>query len=300
MNNGPRILDLADQIEAGLYAAGLDLTAPICRIGSDGEFCGLGEQHAAEGLFRGVDHAYYLGGGTGLAEALKLRGALLGFDRARAWIARAWEIRSAHGLTFEQLVSAAAINQQYALRRTDGSRALTVSADELRERVGSPYPEQRAAQGDPVAQQVLETAAEVLAELIFERIDTIFRGRRALDHRCRTQPHEPDYAGLVREHDYRGVLLQRVILGQRLGCLYDDPRITSVFRHKLDEYLAELIRADCDARLRHEYLSGPHLRPGSVVASRLSAAASLGAAVDAARRGSLSSQESRRVTRRPT
>ena len=140
------------------------------------------------------------------------------------------------------------------------------------------YAEVHALQGDPAALQVLETAADALAELIFERIDTIYRGRRALDHRG------PDYARLVPEHDYRGVLLERVILGQQTGRLYGDSQSASIFADKLNQFLAERIRADQDSHLRRHYLKDHRLRPGVVVPSRLSAAAALGAAIDAGRR----------------
>jgi predicted NBD/HSP70 family sugar kinase len=278
MSNGPRIPDLADRIEAGLRAAGIRLTKPLRRIGSDADYCGLGEQHACNGLFRDVDHAYYLGGGTGLAEALKLRGALLTFDRARAWVAKAWEIRSAQGSTFERLASASAINRHYARLRTGASLELSASPDELRVQQDPLHPERYAAQGDPAALHVLETAAGALAELIFERIDTIYRGRRALDHRG------ADYARLVREHEYRGVLLERVVLGQQIGRLYGDPRTASVFGNKIDGFLAERISADHDAHLRRRYLNGIRLKPGLVVPSPLPPAAALGAAVDAYQR----------------
>ena len=49
MNSGPRIPDLADRLEGGLLASGLELLEPIARLGSDGEFCGVGEEYAADG-----------------------------------------------------------------------------------------------------------------------------------------------------------------------------------------------------------------------------------------------------------
>ena len=72
INNGPRVPDYLDRLEQALAAGGVDLLSPVAALGSDADYCGLGEQHAAGGLFGDVENAYYLGGGTGLAEALKL------------------------------------------------------------------------------------------------------------------------------------------------------------------------------------------------------------------------------------
>ena len=43
LNNGPRMPDLADKLEESLRGAGLEPAVPIARIGSDGDYCGLGE-----------------------------------------------------------------------------------------------------------------------------------------------------------------------------------------------------------------------------------------------------------------
>ena len=55
INNGPRLPDYLDRLEQGLAAAGVQLLRPVAVLGSDADYCGLGEQHAAEGLFRDVE-----------------------------------------------------------------------------------------------------------------------------------------------------------------------------------------------------------------------------------------------------
>ncbi len=291
LNNGPRMPDLADRLEAGLRDAGLEPADSIARIGSDGDYCGLGEQYAVEGAFRDVNHAYYLGGGTGLAEALKLRGRLVTLDEASVWIAKAWQIPSILGPTFEQLASAAGMNQRYRGISRRGHRTVQLdparvetrgslgfasasSLDPARNADGD-YPERAALRGEPSARQVLEHTARALAELLFERIETIYRGRGELPHRGEL------YAQLRPEHEYRGLLLERIVLGQQIGRLYARDAYAPFFCAKLDAFLADCIAESGDADLRTRYLAGEALREGLIVPSRLRAASALGAAIDA-------------------
>ncbi|MCH7814657.1 MAG: ROK family protein [Planctomycetes bacterium] len=265
INNGPRLPDYLDRLEQGLAAAGVELLCPVAVLGSDADYCGLGEQHAAEGLFRDVENAYYFGGGTGVADALKLRGRLIPFDEIKPWMLKSWQMPSALGPTFEKLVSAASLNEGYA-RLTPAAS----SADG-----GGRYPEQAAADGDPVAMAWMEVVAVTLAELIFERLDTIANGRRARPHRGEA------YGKLAAEHDYRGTILDRVVIGQRIGQIYADPRYQAVFAERVDRCLAALL-TDCDdANLTAGYLDGHRLKPELLRPSALRAAPALGAAVSA-------------------
>lgn len=263
INNGPRIPDFLAQLERRLAECGVELVAPVAALGSDADYCGVGELHADAGLFRGVSNAYYAGCGTGIADALLLGGRLVTFDAARTWLQKSWQIPSAVGPTFEKLVSAKSMNDVYArLRGADAT-------GEAR------YPEREALRGDALARAWMETVALVLAELIFERLDTIRNGRADLAHRG-----EP-YAGLNTAHPYRGVTLDRIVLGQRLGQLYADEQYHAVFGGKLDAALAALIGECGGAEMVEAYLDGGRLRPGLMCASRLRAAPALGAAVAA-------------------
>lgn len=268
INNGPRIPDYLEALERGLAAAGIELAEPVAELGSDADYCGLGEQYASEGLFRDVENAYYVGGGTGLADALKLRGRLVSFDQAASWIQKSWQIPSALGPTFEKLVSAKSLNQVYASVLS----------------VGPTYPELDAAAGQPLAVAWMDTAALVLAELIFERLWTIKNGRTDAPHRGEA------YEKLVPEHEYRGLPLDRVVIGQRVGQIYGDADYYAVFRDKLDGCLAALIGTSNDAEMAEAYLSrsaGPpspaRLKSGLIQPSKLRAAPALGAAVAAVR-----------------
>jgi hypothetical protein len=336
INNGPRMPHYLDALETKLAAAGMELVAPIAALGSDADYCGLGEEYAADGLFRNVQNAYYVGCGTGIADALKLRGRLVPFDQAKSWIQKSWQMPSALGPTFEKLVSAASLNRVYAnlvketerrsdevtggsesagRRRVGGKAASAVETDEdtargavaqgqdnrtarravahgrseprsvsERNAVTSHYPEVAAIAGDPIAIAWLTTAALVLAELIFERLCTIRNGRAHAAHRGEA------YAKLEPDHEYRGTLLDRVIIGQRVGQIYGEPTCRAVFGDRLDTYLAAMIAASSDERLAAATVVGGvqptppgkrGLKPSFVTASRLRAAPALGAAVAA-------------------
>ncbi len=261
INNGPRIPTYLADLEQSLAAAGLELLQPVAALGSDADYCGLGEEWASDGFFRDVKNAYYVGCGTGVADAMKLRGALLPFDQAKPWIMKSWQIASSLGPTFEKLVSMSAVNRVYA--------DLGVSSSE--------YPEQDALAGRAIAVAWLATTALVLAELIFERLWTLKNGRAESTARGEA------YAKLDLNHPYRGTLLDRVIVGQRLGLIYADHKYRDSFSSRLDAYLASLIAERGDTPMREAYLSrdGARLRDGFLRGSRLRAAPALGAAVAA-------------------
>jgi len=113
INNGPRIPDFLSQFEMRLAAREIDLAGPVAVLGSDADYCGLGEMHAESGLLRDVENAYYAGAGTGVADAMKLAGRLVPFDAAKPWIQKSWQFPSAIGPTFEKLISAQSLNAIY-------------------------------------------------------------------------------------------------------------------------------------------------------------------------------------------
>jgi len=269
INNGPRIPDYLDQLEKLLSSEGLALAAPIAELGSDADYCGLGEEYAEDGWFRDVENAYYVGCGTGVADALKLHGRVTPFDEASTWIQKSWQMSSAFGATFEKLVSAKSLNQVYE----------NLVEDQSNEEKARRFPERAALDGCPIAKCWLDAAALVLAELVFERIWTIKRGRAVLPHRGEA------YAKLVLSHKYRGTLLERVIIGQRLGQVYADGAYRAVFGGRVDCYLAEMIQGGGDDEMLARYLEGMEgrLKPGFIVGSKLRAAPALGAAAAAVR-----------------
>jgi hypothetical protein len=232
--NGPRAPRLLADVAEALRAAGVELAAPLPPLMSDGLACGLGERHATTGALRGVDHGWYFGGGTGLAEAALVDGRVLALDQLGPGWKRAWELSSrAFGAGFEELVSAGGIDAAW---RRQGGEGHAVDA---------------ALAGHAGARELLRRAAAALAELAVERILAL--------------------------HAQRGLVLQRIVVGQRLGEWCADTR--------LDDCCAAVLRAELAARLSQEapdgvlrqWLPGGE-RPDRVVASTLRAAPALGAA----------------------
>jgi hypothetical protein len=174
MRNGPRMPRFLHDLEAGLVLAGLELAAPMPPISSDGEACAHGENLGLEGHLRAVEDAYYLGGGTGLAECFKLRGQVIGLDALRPWMRKAWQLEDSHGASFEDLASARGMNQRYAKRR-----GLDPAPGE------EVYPEERLALGDPDAEAVLREVAATLAQLFFAAHPGLRARREAAPRRAR-------------------------------------------------------------------------------------------------------------------
>ena len=57
----------------------------------------------------------------------------------------------------------------------------------------------------------MQLGAVVLAELLMERLWTIARGRMPLKHRGGT------YLSLEEDHPFVGTMVERLVIGQRLG-----------------------------------------------------------------------------------
>ncbi len=113
--NGPRMLSYCDVIESELAKMNIQLAAPIARLGSDADYCGIGELYAKDGTFKDVDNAYYLGGGTGAADALVLDGQLVPFDHIKSWMAKTWEMKNDQDLSLERYASASGLQYLYSL-----------------------------------------------------------------------------------------------------------------------------------------------------------------------------------------
>jgi len=248
INNGPRMPDFLDALAQRLHERGMKLVQPIRRIGDDGAYCGVGEAHAKDGLFRDIQNGYYIGGGTGLAECLLIDGAVVPMSGRHCTIPRAWELVSPLGVTYEKLISAASMNAVY--------QGLANVADGAPQR----FPEQDALHGDPVARSWMHMAATLWAHLIAAR----------LVHFCCEAATK--------------VQFDRVVIGQRAGQLFSDAKYRSLFAEPIEENLVHILKQQA---ARHSmtallnYVDGDRLRDGLLVASQLRAAPAIGAAVDA-------------------
>ncbi len=236
--NGPRIPDFVDALEQSLMLDGLNLVRPIARVVSDGLACGQGESMAVGGQLADVEHGYYLGGGSGVAEAFKLSGKVLGLDEFGGQLEKAWRLRADDGESFESHLSVSGMNRAFGL----GGSAPIEPAE---------LPENAAAAGDPRALDLFRGRAERLAELACSR--------------------------LISMQNANGVCLERVVVGQRLGQFFLDPRLESCFASPARAALLAQLRARTPAAVRDLWLSDGALCPGRLVGSALRAAPALGA-----------------------
>lgn len=268
--NGPRMPGYSEFIELKIREENLTPGAPIAHLGSDADYCGLGEEYSADGLFKDVQNAYYLGGGTGVADALKLEGKLIPFDQAKSWIAKAWEMLCDTGLSFERYASAAGIQFIY-------SRYSNIPVEELNNNhIYPPQILEKALSDDKAAIDTINDVSIYIATLIYERITTIYSGWFGLFSFV-----NPARELTEKDHKYRGVLLDRIIIGQRLGDLLDDSKQTPLLWSRIIERLSELFSKSNDNRLKKKYLQNGRFREDFIAISRLREAPAIGAGVDA-------------------
>ena len=266
--NGPRMLDYAQELEEKLMSRNIHLVSFINHLGSDADYCGMGENYSEEGLFRNVTNAYYLGGGTGVADALKLDGKLLTFDQAQSWISKTWEMKSLEGLPLERVTSVSGMQRTYA-------EFAGKSVEELN--IKKIYPLQIAAlakQGEAAAVKAFEVVNRNLARLLYERIVTLNAGWKGLFDFV--NPNRPK---LNPEHGHIGKRFDTIILGQRLGDLFEDLIGNEVVKQPIQKQLNDLIShselLDDSAKAHYKNIDV------IVKTSKLREAPALGAGIDA-------------------
>ena len=266
--NGPRMLNYSTLLEDRLKMAGIPLQAPIAHLGSDADYCGLGENYAEDGSFRPFSNAYYLGGGTGVADALKLKGKLLPLDQTKSWLAKTWEMQYADGRSLERFCSASGIQSIYADLSQSSVEALNQSA------IYPPQIADRAVQGDEAAVKTYEIVSDALALLLYERITSLYNGWAGL-----LSFMNGNRPALQKDHPFRGELFQKLIIGQRLGDLMETDSGITCLRRPLREKLQKYITDEnyLDARAKEHYSPIGDLLKTSV----LREAPALGAGVDA-------------------
>ncbi len=235
---GPRVPDFIDALEQSLVLDGVNLREPIMRVVSDGLACAHGEDLAEDGLFADIRNGYYLGGGSGLAESYKLAGTIHAADDLAPEIKKAWQLLADDGRSFETHLSAAGLNLDFGL---DGARP----------REGALFPEQAAAAGEPRALALFGARAARLAELCCAR--------------------------LIAVHGAHGVILDRVVIGQRLGQFFLDPCLAQCFRGAARAGLSAQLDERAPPALRSAWVENGELAQGRLLGSNLRAAAALGA-----------------------
>ena len=157
LKNGPRITNYAVRLENEITLAGIELVQPINQIGSDAYYCGIGEEYAGEGSFRNVRNSYYLGGGTGAADALKLDGKVIPLDETKGWFVKTWEMKCPDGYSVEKYVSSSGIQSIYG-------ELIGKSPEELtRNGIFPPQICRRALDGDKASVITMQKVAHFLA-----------------------------------------------------------------------------------------------------------------------------------------
>jgi hypothetical protein len=266
--NGPRMIHYAERLEERLSQKNVELLSGVDHLGSDADYCGIGENYAAEGLFRNVQNSYYLGGGTGVADAMKLKGELLPFDLAKDWIAKTWEMKSADGRSLERFTSVGGMQAIYA--EISGRQVSELTTQNI-------YPLQiaeLAANGDNAARRMIELSVENLSLLFFERITSLYFGSQNL-----FQFVNPNRPQLNKQHPYLGNVFDCIIIGQRLGELFDSDAGKQVLRNPVIEKLGGLIldSEQLSAEAKDHYSDLNNI----IKTSKLREAPALGAGIDA-------------------
>lgn len=272
MANGPRIIHYAEDIENDLKDAGIEFIEPISHIGSDAYYCALGEEYAREGQFKSVENSYYLGGGTGAADAIKLHGKVVPLDEIKDWFVKTWEMKSQEGRSIEKYVSSKGIQSIYA----DLKQKELVELDE-----NKIYPLQireRALKGEPEAVETFQKVSSHLATLLYERITTLYNGWQGIFQFVNSNRANPS-----KNHPYQQVLFDSIIIGQRLGDLFRESKGDDVLWNPLLKKLSELISSsNClDEKAKRHYLLGGNFRVELLKISDLREAPAIGAGIDA-------------------
>jgi predicted NBD/HSP70 family sugar kinase len=270
--NGPRIFNYAVEVESLVKNQNKHFVKPISHIGSDADYCGIGEKYARNGSLKNIQNAYYLGGGTGTADALLLYEKLVPFDQTKKWLAKTWEMKNDLGKSLEKYASASGI--QFLYSQHSGISVESLNRDKI-------YPldiANRALSGDKEAIATMDELNEYLALLLYERITTLFSGSHHLFQFINEQ-REP----LETEHPYKGVLLDRVVIGQRLGDLLGSRAGFEVLTKPLVRRLSGLIHNSeyLTDQAKAHYLHGNQLKDEILFFSPLREAPALGAGIDA-------------------
>ncbi|MCB0283681.1 MAG: ROK family protein [Calditrichae bacterium] len=266
--NGPRMINYSDLLERLLRDSNLEMIAPVHHLGSDADYCGIGENYSDQGIFKDCENAYYLGGGTGVADALKLKGQLLPFDATKDWIAKTWEMKSSNGKSLERFCSAGGIQSVY-------SELSGVEVSELNKR--QIYPLQIAAlslDAEDAAVKTMNQLVSNLGDLFISRITTLYSGWNN-----EFEFMNPNRPALSSTHEYKGMVFEKIILGQRLGDLYISEQGVKSLQEpliaKIKSWISETNILDMQAKEHYNKIDS------IIVTSKLREAPALGAGIDA-------------------
>ena len=270
--NGPRIPKFCIQLENVLHKSNIHLYKPIQYIGSDADNCGIGEEYGKDGLFKDIQNGYYIGGGTGTADALKLKNELIPFDSISSWIAKSWEILNENNISMEQYTSLKGIQSIY-------SNYSEIPINELcNESIYANEIFSRALKNEQAALLTCEDITKYMSILIVERIETIFSGWQN-----KFKLLNPKHSLLINNHPYKNNLLERIIIGQGLGKLFHLSKNTPLLWDPLHNNIYDMIQKSrvLPSEAKKFFFENGTLKKGFIMTSNLDNSALLGAGVTA-------------------
>ena len=270
--NGPRIPKFCIQLENVLHKSNIHLYKPIQYIGSDADNCGIGEEYGKDGLFKDIQNGYYIGGGTGTADALKLKNELIPFDSISSWIAKSWEILNENNISMEQYTSLKGIQSIY-------SNYSEIPINELcNESIYANEIFSRALKNEQAALLTCADITKYMSTLIVERVETIFSGWQN-----KFGLLNPKHSLLINNHPYKNNLLERIIIGQGLGKLFHLSKNTPLLWDPLHNNIYNMIQKSrvLPSKAKNFFFENGTLKKGFIMTSNLDNSAILGAGITA-------------------
>ena len=270
--NGPRIPNFCIQLEDALHKSNIHLHKPIQYIGSDADNCGIGEEYGKDGLFKDIQNGYYIGGGTGTADALKLKNELIPFDSISSWIAKSWEILNENNISMEQYSSLKGIQSIY-------SNYSEIPINELcNESIYANEIFSRALKNEQAALLTCADITKYMSTLIVERVETIFSGWQN-----KFGLLNPKHSLLINNHPYKNNLLERIIIGQGLGKLFHLSKNTPLLWDPLHNNIYDMIQKSrvLPSEAKKFLFENGTLKKGFIMTSNLDNSALLGAGITA-------------------
>ena len=270
--NGPRIPNFCIQLEDAFHKSNIHLHKPIQYIGSDADNCGIGEEYGKDGLFKDIQNGYYIGGGTGTADALKLKDELIPFDSISSWIAKSWEILNENNISMEQYTSLKGIQSIY-------SNYSEIPINELcNESIYANEIFSRALKNEQAALLTCADITKYMSTLIVERVETIFSGWQN-----KFGLLNPKHSLLINNHPYKNNLLERIIIGQGLGKLFHLSKNTPLLWDPLHNNIYDMIQKSrvLPSEAKKFLFENGTLKKGFIMTSNLDNSALLGAGVTA-------------------
>ena len=136
------------------------------------------------------------------------------------------------------------------------------------------------AKDDKAAIATWQIISKQIADLLFERISTIYCGWQ--NNFSFINQNKPP---LTQNHIYKNTLLDRIVIGQRLGNLFKNPLAQEYLTDPLMNNLSELVSKSesLDERAKSYYLKSEKFNNKIIIASQLREAPAMGAGIDAFR-----------------